>query len=505
LGVQTTLKNKTMKKILSLLAVGTIGGLVAIGIYTYVSKPSSSSAVELNNEQRAMAFAALRDAQTGNSIDFVQAAELATPSVVYIKTTITSNQANRQGPGGASPFPDFFDFFGEHGFKFDMPQGPQGASGSGVILTADGYIATNNHVVQDADKIEVTLNDKRTYIADLVGTDPTTDLALLKINEKELPFMPTGNSDSMKVGEWVIAVGNPMNLSSTVTAGIVSAKGRSLNLLRTNNNQYAIENFIQTDAAINPGNSGGALVNTKGELIGINTAIASQTGSFIGYGFAIPINLAKKVLDDIKEFGGVQRGLLGVSIQDITSELAEKEHIKGLKGVYVHDVVDNSAAQKAGIKSGDIILKVNKKEVNSSSSLQEEIGKYRPGDKIELLINRNGENKTLYATLLNKDGNNKPQVFASQNKNEALGLVLENIDKQELARLNISNGVKVVDVKKGAFSGKLSKGFVITSIDKTKVYSVTNAIAILQNKKGGVLIEGKNTKGETEVVGVLVD
>ncbi|MBX2984426.1 MAG: Do family serine endopeptidase [Bacteroidia bacterium] len=495
-----------MKKILSFLAAGIIGGLVALGVYNFFEKPSQINSSVLDNEQRALAFAALQNTQTGSGFDFVQAAELSTPSVVYIKTTIEPRQANsRNNQDGNAPFPDFFDFFGEHGFKFDVPQGPQGASGSGVIITADGYIATNNHVVQDADKIEVTLNDKRTYVADLVGTDPTTDLALLKINEKELPFMPTGNSDSMKVGEWVIAVGNPMNLSSTVTAGIISAKGRSLNLLRTNNNQYAIENFIQTDAAINPGNSGGALVNTKGELIGINTAIASQTGSFIGYGFAIPINLAKKVLDDIKEFGGVQRGLLGVSIQDITSELAEKEHIRGLKGVYVHDVMDQSAAKKAGIKVGDIILKINNKDVNSSSALQEEVGKYRPGDKIELLINRNGETKTVTATLLNKDGNSKPQVYEAQNQNEAFGLVLENINKKDLEKLNLTNGVRVVDVKKGAFAGKLQKGFIITSIDKAKVYSVNNAIALLQNKKGGILIEGKNTKGETEVVGVLVD
>ncbi|MCO6495066.1 MAG: Do family serine endopeptidase [Bacteroidetes bacterium] len=494
-----------MKKLFSFLLVGIIGGLVALGVYNLIEKPNTTVSTELNNNQRAMAFASLRNSSTGTYADFVQAAELSTPSVVYIKTTIEPHQANNGRQNDNSPFPDFYDFFGEHGFKFDIPQGPRGASGSGVIITADGYIATNNHVVQDADKIEVTLNDKRTYVADLVGTDPTTDLALLKINENNLPFMPTGNSDSMKVGEWVIAVGNPMNLSSTVTAGIISAKGRSLNLLRTNNNQYAIENFIQTDAAINPGNSGGALVNTKGELIGINTAIASQTGSFIGYGFAIPINLAKKVLDDIKQFGGVQRGILGVSIQDITSELAEQEHIKGLKGVYVHDVVDNSAAKKAGMKAGDIILKINGKEVNSSSSLQEEVGKYRPGDKVELLINRAGETKTLTATLLNKDGNSKPQVYEPTNQNEAFGLVLENISKSDLSKLNLNNGVRVAEVKKGPFAGKISKGFIITSIDKQKVFSAGNALSILQNKQGGVLIEGKNTKGDTEVVGVLIE
>jgi serine protease Do len=285
----------------------------------------------------------------------------------------------------------------------------------------------------------------------------------------------------------------------------LSAKGRSINLLRSNDNRYAIENFLQTDAAINPGNSGGALVNTQGELIGINTAIASQTGGFIGYGFAIPINLAKKVLDDLKQFGMVQRGLLGVTIQDITSELAEQEQIKSLNGVYVNEVMDNSAAKKAGVKAGDVILEVNGRKVATSSQLQEEVGKYRPGSKLKLAVERKGKKMDLDVVLLNKDGKAEPEVVENKSVNTVYGLVLENLTAEDRKKLDLRNGVKVVEVNKGVFAGKIPKGFVITAIDKNVVYSVSNAISILESKKGGVLVEGKNAKGETEVIGVLIE
>lgn len=491
-----------MKRVLTFLLVGTIGGLVALGLYDFLLKPTQIKTNE-DNAERALAFASLKEkAEAGGLVDFVAAAELSTPSVVHIKTTVDRPQASNRR---RQEIPDFFDFFEHHGNGFDIPRGPSGGSGSGVIITSDGYIATNNHVVQGASKIEVTLNDKRTYLADLVGTDPTTDLALLKIAETDLPFLPSGNSDDLKVGQWVIAVGNPMNLTSTVTAGILSAKGRSINLLRSNDNRYAIENFLQTDAAINPGNSGGALVNTQGELIGINTAIASQTGGFIGYGFAIPINLAKKVLDDLKQFGMVQRGLLGVTIQDISSELAEKEQIKSLDGVFVNEVMDNSAAKKAGVKSGDVILEVNGRKVATSSQLQEEVGKYRPGSKLKLAIERKGKKIDLDVVLLNKDGKAEPEVVENKSVNSVYGLVLENLTAEDRKQLDLRNGVKVVEVNKGVFAGKIPKGFVITAIDKNIVYSVSNAISILESKKGGVLIEGKNAKGETEVIGVLIE
>lgn len=496
-----------MRKILSFLLVGTISGIVALGIYHYFIHPLNLREIYTTNQERSIAFASLKDLNREGHSDFVAAAELSTPSVVHIKTMVETVQNSQKNPSQEMPF-DFFDFFGENGFGFDMPpRGPRGGSGSGVILTSDGYIATNNHVIDGASKIEVTLNDKRTYIAELVGSDPTTDLALLKIEDKDLPFLPVGNSDSLKVGQWVIAVGNPMNLNSTVTAGIVSAKGRSINILRSQDNKYAIENFIQTDAAINPGNSGGALVNPFGELIGINTAIASQNGGFIGYGFAIPINLAKKVLDDLKKFGTVQRGLLGVSIQDIDAEFAEKQNIKTLEGVYVQDVMPNSAAEKGGIKKGDVILSINTKKVKSSSELQEEVGRYRPGDKIKIGIERNKKTIDLDVVLLNKNGKASTEIAETKkSKNTVLGLVLEPLNSDERSQFKTKTGVKVVKVEKGSiFINKIQSGFILTHIDKSPIYSVSNAINILANKKGGVLIEGKNKEGVTEVIGVLIE
>lgn len=493
-----------MKKLFSFLLVGIVGGLIALGLYDLFIKPDERERFPVSNEERAMAFAQLREQveQSGPG-DFVEAAELSTPSVVHIKTVIEVQEERGRRNTPAHPFEEFFDFFGDGGMR--PPRGPRGGSGSGVIITADGYIATNNHVVEGATRIEVTLNDKRSYMADLVGTDPTTDLALLKIAETNLPFLPSGNSDALRVGEWVIAVGNPMNLNSTVTAGIISAKGRSINILRSNQNRYAIENFIQTDAAINPGNSGGALVNTRGELIGINTAIASQTGSFVGYGFAIPINLAKKVLEDIKEFGTVQRGLLGVTIQDITSDFAEEKNIKRLDGVYVNEVMEKSAAAKAGIQSGDVILSINGKSVASSSALQEEVGRYRPGDAIQIEILRKNKNLSVEAVLLNSDGKPEPSVVEVRTTNSIHGLVLENLTAEDRKKWGIRNGVRVKEVKKGIFEGKIDKGFIITSIDKSTVHSVSNAIALLEDKKGGVLIEGKNAQGESAVIGVLIE
>jgi len=360
-------------------------------------------------------------------------------------------------------------------------------------------------VVENATKMEVTLNDKRTYTAELIGADKTTDLALRKIDEKSLHFMSFGNSDEVKVGQWVVAVGNPMNLTSTVTAGIVSAKGRSIDLLRREDNQYAIENFIQTDAAINPGNSGGALVNTNGQLIGINTAIASQTGSYTGYGFAVPVNLVKKVMDDLLKYGKVQRAVLGVAIQEITQDLADKEGLKALDGVMVQDVTANGSAEKAGVKKGDVILKVNDVTVNSVSSLQEEIGKYRPGDKVKLSVNRKGESKDITVTLKGLDGKESTSMADKTEINTIKGASFETISKEEKDKLGIKNGVKVVSVGEGPFKGKLQPGFVITKIDKQTVYTVQNVRSILESAEGAILIEGKNTDGTDNVIGLKID
>lgn len=492
-----------MKKFLGIFAIAVVGGMVALGINGLVGKYSQPTNFEDMQRKNARFASMYQTKENTVGFDFVKVSEASTPTVVHIKSHFGEvASAPKPSPNGQV---DPFEFFRDHGFDFDVPRGPGIASGSGVIISQDGYIVTNNHVIDNANKIEVTLNNKHHYIAELVGTDKTTDLALLKIDAQSLSFMPFGNSDESKVGEWVVAVGNPMNLTSTVTAGIISAKGRSIDLLRSEDNQYAIENFIQTDAAINPGNSGGALVNTKGELIGINTAIASQTGSYTGYGFAIPVNLVKKVMDDLLKFGKVQRGVLGVAIQEVTNELAEKEGLKDLNGVFVQDVTDGGAASKAGVKKGDVIMKVNNMIVNSVSGLQEEIGKFRPGDKVTLSLLRKGEEKEVTAVLKDLNGKESTSVADKNEINSFKGAVFGNVSKEEKDKLGIKNGVKVESVGSGPFKGKLQPGFVITHIDKQPVYNVQNVKNILESADGAILIEGKNPDGTDNVIGMKIE
>lgn len=481
-----------------------LGGIVALSInQLFVKKTGPSNFEEMQNKNAKFASMLSSGESIGTvGFDFVKVSEVSTPTVVHIKSHFSETASTPNKPrGGIDPF----EFFRDHGFEFDMPRGPGIATGSGVIISQDGYIVTNNHVIDKASKIEVTLNDKRTFIAELIGTDKTTDLALLKVDSKNLNFMSFGNSDETKVGQWVVAVGNPMNLTSTVTAGIISAKGRSIDLLRTQDNQYAIENFIQTDAAINPGNSGGALVNTSGQLIGINTAIASQTGSYTGYGFAIPVNLVKKVMDDLLKFGKVQRGLLGVSIQEITQELAEKEGLKELNGVLVQDVSENGAALKAGVKKGDVIIKVNNNDVNTVSGLQEEIGRFRPGDKVNLTINRKGEIKNLTATLKGLDGKETVSIADKSELNTFKGLSFGTLSKDEKEKLGLKNGVKVENINNGPFKGKIPKGFVITKIDKQTINSPQQLKSLLEKVDGAILIEGKNEDGTENVIGLKIE
>ncbi len=490
-----------MKKVIGIFAIAAIGGLVALGINKLVSSQSNNSTFD-EMQKRNTKFASMYESPAGIGFDFVKVSESSTPTVVHIKSHFGEEKSITKKQQQQMPI-DPFDFFKGNPFE-EMPRGPGVATGSGVIITQDGYIVTNNHVIDNASKIEVTMNNKRTYVAELVGTDKTTDLALLKIDEKGLMFMPFGNSDETKVGNWVVAVGNPMNLTSTVTAGIISAKGRSIDLLRREDNQYAIENFIQTDAAINPGNSGGALVNTNGQLIGINTAIASQTGSYTGYGFAIPVNLVKKVMDDLLKYGKVQRGVLGVAIQEITSEIAEKEGLKELKGVLVQDVTAEGSAAKGGVKKGDVIEKVNGVEVNSVSGLQEEIGKHRPGEKINLTINRKGDLKELSVILKGLDGKETMSMADKTEANTIKGATFKTLTKEEKDKLSIKNGVKIESIASGPFKGKLQAGFIITKIDKEPVYSIQNLKTILENADGAILIEGKNADGSDNVVGLKI-
>lgn len=476
-------------KLITLLLTGIAGGAMSLFGF-YLAAPEKFNSTDIEKMQNSSAqLARYASLNTIPAFDFTGVSEIANPAVVHIKT-VSGSSSNGSGSRQQMPPMDPFEFFRGPGFEFQNP-GPRMASGSGVIISDDGYIVTNNHVVENANKIEVTLNDKRTYIAELVGADKNTDLALLRIGESDLPFLKLGNSEDVKVGQWVVAVGNPLNLTSTVTLGIVSAVGRNIDLLRSKGNQYAIENFIQTDAAINPGNSGGALVNVAGELIGINTAIASETGSYSGYGFAIPVNLMKKVVNDIMKFGTVQRAILGVSIQEVTQELSEQKGLDNLKGVYIADVVSGGAADKAGVKKDDVILKINGDEVNSSSKLQEKVGEYRPGDKVTLTIKRKGKIIEIPATLLSKDGSAKLETVAKSSATEFQGVALVNTSREERTKLGIKSGVKVEKIETGAFKNAgIPKGFVITHINNEPVYSAQGAVSVLESLKGSIVIEG---------------
>jgi Do/DeqQ family serine protease len=424
--------------------------------------------------------------------NFVTASAIATPAVVHIKTKATAN-AN-----GRSNVPDpFRDFFGQ---EFFGPRGPQMGSGSGVILSADGFIVTNNHVINGADEIEVVLNDKRSFNATIVGTDPSTDIALIKIQTEGLPYLTFGNSDELQVGEWVLAVGNPFNLTSTVTAGIVSAKGRNINILGGGN---SIEAFIQTDAAVNPGNSGGALVNVKGELIGINTAIATNTGSYQGYSFAVPANIAGKVVEDLRNFGTVQRAYLGIQIQDVDATLASKEDLSVTYGAFVADFLPNSAAEAAGLKKGDVVVKIEDVVVRSTPQLMEVVSRKRPGEKVKVVVDRKGKQQDFTITLRGADGGtNVVKAEAKPEMAAALGASFEAASKKELESLKIEGGVKVTKLNNGVLKNTgMREGFIITKVDKTTVKSPKELTKALQQANGGVLIEGFYPNGSKAYYG----
>ena len=424
---------------------------------------------------------------SSSNLDFNYAAEKTINSVVHIKSEYIQSY-------NSDPLLDYF--WGPHGSRGSRPQI---ATGSGVIISEDGYIITNNHVIDDASNIFVTLNDGRELSAEIIGTDPNTDLALLKTDEKDLPFTEFGDSDDVKLGDWVLAVGNPFNLTSTVTAGIVSAKSRNINILRSNSkeNIFPLESFIQTDAAVNPGNSGGALVTPNGYLIGINTAIASKTGSYSGYSFAIPSNIALKVVNDLKNYGMVQRAFIGVIIQDVTQELMNQLKLPNTKGVLVSGFSENGAAEDAGIEKYDIILQVEGTPVNDVPELQEQIGKYKPGDEVNVLIQRNNELIELRVKLRNRNGNTEIINKKILEKETILfGASLEDLLPNELKKLNIKSGVRLKKIDSGIFKNiGIENNFIITHIDKSPVENKLNLISILNSKKGGILIEGLYPSG----------
>lgn len=431
-------------------------------------------------------------------VDFRVAAKVATPAVVNIKSTFKSGNAERNQQNFHDIPDELKDFFNEdpffRQFKFRTPNEseyesqPVIGSASGVIITADGYIVTNNHVIKNADEIEVTLFDGRTYPAKLIGNDPQTDLALLKIDEKGLSFILFGDSDSIEVGEWVVAVGNPFNLASTVTAGIVSAKARNINIL---DNQGAIESFIQTDAAVNPGNSGGALVSLEGKLIGINTAIATPTGVYAGYAFAIPVEIVQKVTNDLMNFGSVQRGILGITISNLNSSLAKELNINRANGVYVNELMDDGAAKKGGIKKKDVIIAVDGTETPNVSTLQEIISIKNPGDKVKITLIRNGNEKKEVTVTLQKYV--ESEVMANSNLLKELGVELEELSKEDLKKYNLKNGLKITKLYNGILKNHtdIRVGFVITSVNKKQLNTVQSFIKAIEGQKGGIMLEGK--------------
>ncbi|MEM6844618.1 MAG: trypsin-like peptidase domain-containing protein [Bacteroidota bacterium] len=493
------------KFIFGIIVAAILGGLVSVSIVNYLGWQPSSAYISFDDKQQNVQypnvnFLADSSFSVPDGINFVYAAERVKPGVVFIRSIYNGSRRSRNSLledffGGPSPGDPY------HG-NGDTDR-PSRSSGSGVLISDDGYIVTNNHVIEEADQIEVTLDDNRFYEAEIVGVDPTTDLALLKIEDRNIsfPFVSFGDSDEVKVGEWVLAIGNPFGtLTSTVTAGIVSAKARNINILRDRNGRQ-IESFIQTDAAVNQGNSGGALINLKGELVGINTAIATPTGTYAGYSFAVPVSLVQKVMNDLLEFGSVQRALLGVRIRDVNAQLAEEESLETVTGVYVDGVTQESAASEAGMKAGDVIVEIDSRSVNNVSELQELVARNRPGDEVKVTFWRDGSIDTLYATLKNTMGNT--DIVEQIRPVNIEGSVFSDPSDEVLERLDIEGGAELKVMTEGKWKkAGLTEGFIITSIDKIPIQNAKELEKIMENKKGGILIEGYSTDGEKAFYGV---
>ncbi|GAA3588882.1 trypsin-like peptidase domain-containing protein [Flavivirga amylovorans] len=464
-----------MKKFLSLVLVSALGGVLTLGAYKLFLEKENKNIVVTATDSIPTFL------PTGNinsplkayeNSDFITAAENTVNAVVHVKNVSISS--------GQMTFEDLF--FGRRS------QRPQLGTGSGVIINANGYIITNNHVIKNAHELSVTMNNNKTYEAKLVGTDPKTDIALLKIDtDEDLPYVTFADSDEVKIGEWVLAVGNPFNLTSTVTAGIISAKSRNLDP----SGRYT-QSFLQTDAAVNPGNSGGALVNTNGELIGINTAISSQTGSYVGYSFAVPSNIARRVIEDIMEYGNVQNGILGISGRTLNSEFAEQLGIDDTQGVYVGSIVEDSGAEKSGVKKGDIIKEIDNVKVSKFSDLIGHISAKRANDVVNLTLSRNGTLRTVPVTLIKNETFKMPLVGR-----------IKNAKQEDLKKFNTPNGVKIIELDQEYAeywkNNGVSEGSIITSINDIKVNSVDDVQNALQDKSlGSLRIELINSKGEKE-------
>lgn len=427
-------------------------------------------------------------------VDFTAASTSATPAVVHIKTRTKAKQVTNNIPKRRSPLSDFFgdddpfsDFFG--GPRVQMiPE--QRASGSGVLISDDGYIVTNNHVVEGADEINVTLANKKSYKATVVGRDNNSDLAVIKIDGARFPYLVYGNSDETRLGQWVLAVGYPLNLDVTVTAGIVSAKARSINI---NKGDSPVESFIQTDAAVNPGNSGGALINTNGELIGINSAIASPTGSYAGYSYAIPVNIVKKIVNDIIKYGAVQRGFIGISFlpEGLSDEQKKANGFKEGEGIFVSGVDPEGAARAAGIQKGDFVTKINGVSVETGPQLQEQVARFKPGDKVTVTYVRNGKENSTTVTLKNKRGNYDVVKNEPSNIINKLGAELATVDKATAQKNDIAGGVQVKKITGGLLKNtRMEAGFIITRVNGQEVKSLEDLTNLLKAAGGQVQLEG---------------
>jgi Do/DeqQ family serine protease len=486
-----------MKNYIGFFGAAFFGGMLSISAVDYYQREIATNH-RFNNQHSVdeMVKPALftENEHVSTYVDLSGAAEEVVQEVVHVKVTQEGQEMIKYDPM------EFFYNGKAQGKKFKAPD-KQG-SGSGVVIREDGYIITNNHVIQGADKIEIVFNTNESFIATVVGADPSTDLALLKIEATELKEITIGNSDEVKLGEWVLAVGNPYNLNSTVTAGIISAKARNINILQNRSGNPPLEAFIQTDAAVNPGNSGGALVNTQGELIGINSAIKSPTGSYSGYSFAIPVNIMKKVVNDIMEYGVVQRAFIGVSIRDINAELAKEADLKTMSGAYISGLSAEGAASKAGIKTGDVVTSVNNVKVKSVAELQSQIGKFNPGDEVMVDVNRDGENKQFTLELRNNEGTTDV-LKAKESYLTDLGADFENVSNKLKNGLDINYGISVQNIRSGKFlKSGMKEGFIITHIDNAPVKDLAEFKKILRSKKGGVLFSGLYPNGYKKYYGV---
>lgn len=512
--MKNIMKN-TLKKMMPYALVGVISGATTFGAINFFDKNASNEDYSYFNTAKSnVQFAGFNQTAIGD--DFVRASKTTVPAVVTIK-----NYSNRNA--GRSSEQDIFEwFFGPDARNQQRnqqknqqkPENIPSGMGSGVIISPDGYIISNNHVVAGANKLEVVLSNKKSYIATLVGTDPNTDISLLKIEEKGLPYLNFANSDNVEVGQWVLAVGNPLGLNSTVTAGIISAKGRGIGILASQGSaNNPIESFIQTDAAINPGNSGGALVNTNGDLIGINSAIASNSGYYQGYGFAVPANLAKKIVEDIKKFGLVQRGFLGISSLDLSNEQQviaynkeKKANLKSRDGIYVMGITENSGAEDAGLKEGDVITKIDNTNITDFADLSLAIGSKRPGDQVMVTYQRNGKENIAKVTLKDQKGNTAARTKADLSVTEKIGAEFETLNEKFKTDYGLNSGVVTKNVQEGGEMSRIGivDNYIVMEVNGKPVNSQSDVEKILKNHKGNVQIKFVDDYGRIYTKGFVM-